>query len=149
MNERETKVHTCKRGHTTEVHRKPNGKWSMCPACVKAYREANREKVLEREKAYREANREKRKAYDEAYREAVKQLSPDDEIKLNRKAYLKAYYKANREKVLQCQKAYREADREKVLEYQKAYYEANRERLKDAARERRKRAKEKRENGDK
>ena len=108
--ERETKTRTCRRGHTTEVHRMSDGKWSVCLDCRKAYKkayyEANREKVLERKKAYHEA---------------VKQLSDDDEIKLNKKAYKKAY--------------------------NKAYHEANRERINAARRE--KRAKEKREHGDK
>ena len=46
-----------------------------------------------------------------------------------KREYRRAYYEANREKVLEYQRAYREANREKVLEYQRAYREANREKV--------------------
>jgi hypothetical protein len=41
----------------------------------------------------------------------------------------RAYYEANREKVLEKERTYREANREKVLEYKRAYHEANREKI--------------------
>lgn len=63
----------------------------------KAYREANREKVLARHKTYREANREKVLVGQKTYREA------------------------NRETELAREKAYREANPEKVLAREKAY----------------------------
>ena len=46
-----------------------------------------------------------------------------------KREYRRAYYEANREKVLEYQRAYREANREKVLEGQRAYREANREKV--------------------
>jgi len=46
-----------------------------------------------------------------------------------KREYRRAYYAANREKVLEGQRAYREANREKVLEGQRAYREANREKV--------------------
>ena len=42
------------------------------------------------------------------------------------KAYWKAYYEANKEKI----KAYYEANKEKIAEREKAYYEANKEKIK-------------------
>jgi len=66
---------------------------------IKAYREANKDKIAEKGKAYREANKDKIKAYYEAYYEANK-----DKIK----AYYEAYYEANKDKI-------------------KAYYEANKD----------------------
>ena len=42
-----------------------------------------------------------------------------------RRAYKKAYYQANKEKI----KAYREANREKIKAWRKAYREANKERI--------------------
>ena len=48
---------------------------------------------------------------------------------LDRKAYNKAYYEANREKLKASSKAYREANREKIKACRKAYYEANREEI--------------------
>ena len=51
---------------------------------IKAYREANKDKIAEKGKAYREANKDKIKAYYEAYYEANK-----DKIK--------AYYEANKD----------------------------------------------------
>ena len=46
-----------------------------------------------------------------------------------KREYRRAYYAANRDKVLEYRRAYYEANREKVLEYQRAYYEANREKV--------------------
>jgi len=48
-----------------------------------------------------------------------------------RKAYLKAYYKANREKLLNRAKAYREANKEERKLYEKAYREANKQKISD------------------
>jgi 5-methylcytosine-specific restriction endonuclease McrA len=44
-------------------------------------------------------------------------------------ARAKAYYEANREKIMAQTKAYREADRDKYAAYRKARYEANREKV--------------------
>lgn len=68
-----------------------------CKLCLRKRYEANRDKILEKNKAYYEANRDK-------FREQMK-----------------AYYKANRDKLLQQEKEYREANRDKIREY----YEAN------------------------
>lgn len=46
-----------------------------------------------------------------------------------RKAYLKAYYEANRDRIMAKDKAYYEANRESRLAQRKAYREANREEL--------------------
>lgn len=72
-------------------------------AKVKAWREANPEKMAAQKKAYREANREKMADYRKAYREA------------------------NREKMAAQEKAYREANSEKRNAQKKAYRKANAE----------------------
>ena len=46
-----------------------------------------------------------------------------------KREYRRAYYAANRDKVLEYRRAYYEANREKVLEGQRAYREANREKV--------------------
>ena len=48
--------------------------------------------------------------------------------------YQRAYYKANREKISESKRAYREANREKIAEYQRAYYKANREKISESKR---------------
>ncbi len=53
---------------------------------MKAWREANKERIKEQQKAYRDANKEKKKAYDKANKE-------------KQKAYYKAYKQANKDKV--------------------------------------------------
>jgi len=65
-----------------------DGLQSQCKACRKAYREANREKIADRDKVYYEANREK----------IMEQVA--------------AWQKVNREKVVGYKKAYREANPE-------------------------------------
>jgi hypothetical protein len=67
---------------------------------MRTYREANKEKLTERERAYA-------KAYQEANKDKVK-----------------AYREANKEKIAKRSKAYQEANKEKIKEYQKAYREA-------------------------
>ena len=49
------------------------------------------------------------------------------QTKEERKAYKKAHYEANKEKIAAKQKAHREANREKLAAKQKAYYAANKE----------------------
>jgi hypothetical protein len=106
-----------------------DGHQAKCKACVKAYREANKEKIDEYAKAYREANKEKIDEYFKAYRKANK-----EKIDEHNKTYYEAnkekiatYREANKEKIAESHKAYREANREKRLEYNKAYNEANKE----------------------
>ena len=57
-------------------------------AYLKAYCEANKDKISAKKKAYYEANKEKKKAYYEANKE-------------KRKVYDKAYYEANRAKYIE------------------------------------------------
>ena len=78
-----------------------DGYQNKCKACVKAYNQANREKIAVRKKAYNQANREKVAARD------------------------KARYEANRETKLAKIKAWREANREKEIARKKAWAEAN------------------------
>ena len=46
-----------------------------------------------------------------------------------RKAYFKAYYEANKEKINARDKAYYEANKEKISAQKKAYYKANKEKI--------------------
>jgi len=89
---------------------------------IKAYYQANQERILTHKKAYREANKEKislqRKASDRAYREANK-----EKISLHKKAY----YQANKEKINATAKVYREVNKEKIRADNKAWYQKNRE----------------------
>lgn len=82
-----------------------DGRRPDCKACVneyyRAYYEANKGKIAERDRAYREANRE-----------AIAEQN-------------RAYYKANREKIAEQKRSYREANREAINEYQRAYHAAN------------------------
>jgi len=104
-------------------------------AYMKAYYQANREKI----EAYREANKKKlavrAKAWGIAYREANK-----EKIAVRKKAYhqankekiavkKKAYYQANKEKMDAKSKAYKEANKEKIAVKKKAYNEANKEKI--------------------
>ena len=67
---------------------------AVCTEAVRRYREANREKVNERQKRYNEENREQRKRW----------------------------YFENREKIAETEKRYREANREKIAETKRQYY---------------------------
>ena len=82
-------------------------------------------------------DKEKKKAYDKARYEANK-----EKILEQNKAYLdankekiseqnKAYRKANKEQIADKKKAYYEANKEKLLEQKKVYYEADKERILD------------------
>ena len=84
--------------------RNTDGLQSHCKACVKAYREANKDKM----KAWYEANKDKRKAYEKAYYEVNK-----DEKK--------AYREENKEKIKAQQKSYYEANKDKRTAQQKAW----------------------------
>ena len=98
---------------------------------MKAYREANKEKIAAQQKAYKEANREKIAAQQKAYREANKekelawQKSWYEANREKAKAKGKAYYEANKEKIATKHKAYRVSNKEKM----KAYREANKEKI--------------------
>lgn len=107
-------------GSFTKDKRKRDGRRPACKACEaeqkRAYRAANREKVLEQERAYREASREalaeRDRAYYEANREAVAERR-------------RAHRAANRETIAERDRAYYAANREAVAEYRRAYYAAN------------------------
>ena len=83
---------------------------------MKAWYQANKEKVKEQTKAYYEANKEKRKAIKKAYNEKNKEKI---------KECVKAYYEANKEKIKAYKKAYYETNKEEKKAYDKAYKQAN------------------------
>jgi hypothetical protein len=83
----------------------------------RAYRLANREKILAREAAHREQNREKIAAYNAAYNERNREKNA---------ARAAAYREQNREKIAARQAAWSEQNREKILARQAAYYKKNR-----------------------
>ena len=86
----------------------------------KAYREANRERLMAYDKARYHANKERhairRKAYYDANRE--------EQI-----AYSKAHYWSHKEERAAYNKAYREAHKEKAHAERKAWGEANKEKI--------------------
>ncbi len=103
MSDTDTRVMTCPHGHTEERRRRENsGRWRDCPVCRGA-----------RDSVYRK----------DYYQKVWKALPDDDEAKLTKRAYLKAY--------------------------SKAYAKANRDRINTAQRERRARAKEQKQHGSK
>ena len=88
----------------------------VTPEDLRRSREQDRQAELDALPTAERIKREYRRAYYAANRDKVLE-------------YRRAYYEANREKVLEYQRAYREANREKVLEGQRAYREANREKV--------------------
>lgn len=72
--------------------------------------------------------REYKKAYDEAHKADIiaYRIRMGDELKAKKKAY----YQANRERVLLHVKEYSERNKSKVLAYQAKYYESNTDRVK-------------------
>ena len=87
---------------------------------MKAYYQANKEKVKEQTKAYYEANKEKRNAQKREYykknKEELKASGKDwrEANKEKIKAYKKAWYKVNKEKKKAHDKAYKQANKGKV-----------------------------------
>ena len=73
--------------------------------------------------------KEEKAAYNKAWYEANREklLAKREANKEERAAYDRAYYAANKEEKLANKKAYYEANKEVVLAKQKAYYEANKE----------------------
>jgi len=96
------------------------GKRAQCKACVKAYNQANKEKICEQGKAYKQANKEKISEQGKAYRQANKEKIVE---------YHKAYYQANKEKISEQGKAHYQANKEKIAEQGKAYRQANKEKI--------------------
>ena len=124
---------TCKRylPATPEYFNKGkfDGFYHSCRDCRKAYREANKERIAEKDRRYREANADKVRAKSKAYywqnREACIQKA-------------RAYHQEHREQILTDRREqrqqnpgkYREADRQKYLRHKphiQAYYSAWRE----------------------
>jgi len=112
---------------------------------VKAYRKANKEKI----KAWREDNKDKLKAYRLAYYEAnkeeilSKQKTPEAREKqreVNKKHYYKypekakAYYSSNKTKILERRKVYREENPERVKEIRDKYAKNNPDKVRDSKR---------------
>ena len=96
---------------------------------MKAWREANKEKLKDRSKSYYEANKEKLKAVAKSWYEANTE---------KRKAYQKAYREANKDKFnayresnKEKQKKWREANKYKLRAASKAWKESNREKRRD------------------
>ena len=100
---------------TTEIQQENNV--SEClpkkdrKAYQKAWREANKYKIAERNKSYYESNK--------------------DKIIERNKTRWKSYYESNKDKISEFQKAYRESNKEKRKEFQKAYSESNKEKLRE------------------
>jgi len=111
--EKERKEFSLDRGQKDELQ-------PRCKSCVKAYYEANKEKIVERIKAYNEANKEKiaeqKKAYNEANKEKIA-------------AQNKAYHETNKEKIAERKKAYKQSNKEKIAAQNKAYREDNKEKI--------------------
>ena len=83
---------------------------SLCKACVKAYYEANKEKIAERYKAYQQANKDKIAKRNKAYQQTKKEKIAEQR---------KAYRQANKEKIAEQNKAYTQANKDKRSVYQK------------------------------
>ena len=99
----------------TEFYKAKRGKYgvtSNCKLCVKAYQEANKDKIKSYSKAYYEANKDKIKAYQEANKDKIK-----------------AYREANKDKIREQKKAYQEANKDKIRAYKKEWGEANRDKI--------------------
>jgi len=100
--------------------KRKDGLQVYCKACLKAYREANKERIAARGKAYWEANKEKISVRVAAYREANKERIVATE---------RAYREANRAKNVAYQREYRKARREMKAAHAREYREANKERI--------------------
>jgi hypothetical protein len=107
-------------GEFSKYKRAKDGLQSQCKACVKAYREANKDKIAEKKKAYYKANKENHADRSKAYRESNKEKIAE---------WHKAYYEKNKEKVAESQKAYQKANKDKIAEKKKAYQKANKEKI--------------------
>lgn len=78
---------------------KGDGRQSTCKACVKQYRQANRERIREYKRGYDNTNKHKQREY----------------------------YKSNREYILRRQREYYQTERTRILKQQLKYYRANKE----------------------
>ena len=103
---------------------KKDGLKSHCKACIRRYREENREAALEYCRRYHAENREavlerQRRHYEEN-REAVAERN-------------RRYREENREAVAERDRRYREEHREAIVERSRRYYEENRDMTRESA----------------
>ena len=108
-----------------------DGRHFQCKACVKAYAQANAEKLSEYHRAYREANAEKLSEYYRSYAQAnaetireYKRAYAQANAETLRK-YRREYFATNSGVLLAKQKTRYEANKTAILERQHAYYVAN------------------------
>lgn len=88
-----------------------DGKTPQCKECVKAYREANKERIAETKRLRYQENKEVLRA---KYAE---------------------YYRNNREEILERNRSWQEANRERVRKSKREYYQNNRERAYEQSRQ--------------
>ena len=103
---------------------KKDGLKSHCKACIRRYREENREAALEYCRRYHAENREaileRKRRHHAENREAV----------LERQ---RRHYEENREAVAERDRRYREEHREAIVERSRRYYEENRDMTRESA----------------
>ena len=90
-----------------------DGYYHWCKKCLKEYREANKERIAERNKRYREANKEKVSGRKKQWYEANKERVSDR---------MKQWYEANKERVLTQRSQYWDAHKRQITEYKNHYY---------------------------
>ena len=114
--------------HRDRSHK--DGRRSRCKACNDEYyrehREANREKLAEKQRAYYAENREKCIERQRAYKDV-------NSGKIAR--YHHDYHAANRERRNEQKREHYGANRERIAERNRRYYEANREKYAEYQRE--------------
>jgi hypothetical protein len=98
---------------------------------VKAYKEANKNKIKEYRTAYYETNKNKIKEYRTAYYETNK--NKIKEYYETNKDKIKEYYETNKDKLKADMIEYRKANKDKIKAKNKAYYEANKDKEKARA----------------
>ena len=118
---------------------KKDGLKSHCKACIRRYREENREAALEYCRRYHAENREaileRKRRHHAENREAVleRQRRHYEE---NREAVAernRRYREENREAVAERDRRYREEHREAIVERSRRYYEENRDMTRESA----------------
>ncbi len=84
-----------------------------CKACVKVYREDNRDMIKEHSKIYVAANKDKKSEYDKTYR-------LNNYVKIIKNA--KIYYANHKKELLENKKLYRSENRESILSHQREFF---------------------------
>ena len=112
-------------GEFTKDKSREDGLYPQCKACRKAFREANREKILKQKREHWHANRDEIGVK----RRAKYQDNPKHTLALN-----KAWREANREKIRESRRAYRDTNREKIRASKKRYRDANKEKILEKSR---------------